>query len=206
MADRNAHRPRPSAARRRRPKPRPRPRPRRPETRSGLRWSVALGLIALAFWLGRLTAPEAAESFSQTPDLTPDAGSSELASAMTTTSTIGLCPCPKPRRPRMRPLKKKPIPPRPPPITLRDPTLDTAAYLKKEARRLTPCAPRSGQPVRIHLEVTVKPSGEIQTVAVNNFEPSPPGVVRCVVDRMRALKPPGFDGTVPETFGLTVRL
>lgn len=167
---------------------------------------MALGLIALAFWLGRLTAPEAAESLYQVSTPTPDAGSLEPTSAMTETSTIGLCPCPKPRRPRVRPLKKKPTPPRPPPLTLRDPTRDTAAYLKKEARRLTPCAPRSGQPVRIHLEVTVKPSGEIQTVAVNNLEPSPSQVVRCVVDRMRALKPPGFDATVPEIFGLTVRL
>jgi hypothetical protein len=93
-----------------------------------------------------------------------------------------------------------------PPARDRDPTEATARYLREHAQDLASCAPKAGEEVRVHLEVTVQPQGAIERARITNLEPLPPGVSECVEKRVRALKPAGFDGSKAETFALTVVL
>jgi hypothetical protein len=160
--------------------------------------------LPVAFWLGRKSVPD--------PPPPPEPVACEPKSVCT--STAGLCPCPppkKPRAPRREKIQVLPIPKKQsPPVETapfeRDPTEPTAAYLRAHAADLSACAPKTGARIRIHLEVQVSPAGAIERVKITNLEP-PPGEIASCVDRMvRALTPPGFDGSASEVFALTVVL
>jgi hypothetical protein len=205
-------------AARRRLRPRPAPRPRlRPRAagvpraasgaRPGTRWSVLvllLALVTLAFLAGWVSRPpESPEPwwFTASVPLGP------LALADTCTSTVGLCPCPRPKAERTRRIPRRPTPPRPPGEAARpDPTAATAAYLRDAASAFAPCAPSRGAALRVHLEVTVAPDGRLSEARVTNLEPLPDGVRDCALEVLGTLRPPGFDGAEPESFGLTVVL
>lgn len=128
------------------------------------------------------------------------------------TSTAGLCPCPapkpsRPRPPKKRPLARRDVPPAAPAATRRaDPTAATARFLKAQASALTDCAPPSGQPLRLHLEVEVAPAGQVEACRITNLVPVPPAIARCVQAAIEALEPPPFDAVAPERFALTVVL
>lgn len=88
----------------------------------------------------------------------------------------------------------------------RDPTAKTAQYLRSEAAKLTSCAPKTGARVRVHLELEVKPTGEITRVEITNLDPAPAEVAACVDAGIQRLEPPPFDGTRAEAFALTIVL
>ncbi len=174
------------------------PRPARPGRVLG--WLLLL--LPLGFWLGRTTAPR--------PEPTPVACPPEPP-AGATTSTKGLCPCPAPKTPAKKRIRVLPIPRKatPPEITRpfeRDPTAATAKYLRTHAADLSACAPHTGARVRVHLEVEVAPGGAILKVHILNLEPLPGDLASCVNRTVRALSPPGFDGSTSEVFALTVVL
>jgi hypothetical protein len=54
--------------------------------------------------------------------------------------------------------------------------------------------------------VQVAPSGAVEKVRITNLEPLPSDIASCVDRALRAMKPPGFDGTSSEIFALTVVL
>ncbi len=199
----------PQPPRPRRPPRRLDRRPRRPPPNRGpARWPyLALALLVpLAFYAGRLTVPEPTEP--ETPERAEAPPQTECVEV--TTSTAGLCPCPKPRPPRP-PKKlaidgKAPDPVVTPDFEREDPTQATAEYLKRASRRLAVCAPPHGARTRVHLEVTVRPDGTIDQIGITNVDPVPGPIATCVERELRALTPPGFDATEPQTFGLTVVL
>lgn len=160
--------------------------------------------MPLAFYAGRTTAPS--------PEIPPPPEPSPEPPALAvSTSTAGLCPCPKPPPPRKPAKPKKLTKKAPPPVVTpdferADPTKETAAYLKRASRRLAKCAPAHGAQTRVHLEVTVEPSGTITVVHITNVDPVPGAIATCVDREMKALTPPAFDATEPATFGLTVVL
>ena len=166
------------------------------------------------FWAGRQSVDgNSALQASPPHELSlPEANGPLAAIAPVLTSTAGLCPCPKPRpartpRKKRRPLTRRRVPAKTVKTATRaDPTARTAAFLRKEAARLSACAPASGAPVRLHLEVVVAPSGEIRDGRITNLQPAPADVGRCVLDAVRALRPPGFDAVEARRFGLTVVL
>lgn len=164
--------------------------------------------MPLAFYAGRTTAPEP-----PAPQGAPIAALDDVEPAPcfeTTTSTAGLCPCPKPRVPKP-PTKRAIDGQAPPPVVTPDfdrpdPTKQTADYLKRASRRLSVCAPAHGARTRVHLEVTVRPDGTIDQVHITNVDPVPGAIATCVDRELHTLTPPGFDATEPQTFGLTVVL
>lgn len=177
-------------------------------TPRGVRLALVLALALATFWLGRSTAPSASALPPGTPERLgePPPGEEILT---TVTSTAGLCPCPAPRpKPsEKRRLATRAVPPKPPAKATRpDPTAATAAYLKSHLGALGGCAPRSGEPVRVHVEVHVEPTGAVREGRITNLEPVPSPVARCVLDAIDRLEPPGFDATEPRRFGLTVVL
>lgn len=103
-------------------------------------------------------------------------------------------------------MKRKKTPPEETPAVHRDPTADTARYLRTEAAKLTSCAPKTGARVRVHLEVEVTPKGEVTRVEITNLDPVPGEVASCVDTGIKALEPPAFDATQPEVFALTIVL
>jgi hypothetical protein len=104
------------------------------------------------------------------------------------------------------PIPKREVPPEETPPFERDPTEPTARYLRERAAELSVCAPKTGARVRVHLEVQIAPSGAVEKVRITNLEPLPPEIASCVDRIVHAMTPPGFDGTVPEIFALTVVL
>jgi hypothetical protein len=164
-------------------------------------------LLPLAFIIGRLTGAA--------PTLTPAVGPDPIRcpetkpcpSVQASTSTIAMCPCPKPKLVKGLPIKRKPREILSTgPAKDRDPTARTAQYLKEHAKALATCAPKSGATMRIHLEVTVTPEGKIDGVELTNLDPPPTEVADCVKKQVGALRPPGFDASEAETFALTVVL
>jgi hypothetical protein len=104
-------------------------------------------------------------------------------------------------------IKRKPTPPiTTPPAKDRDPTEGTARYLREHARDLAKCAPKAGEELRVHFEVTVAPGGKVEGARIVNLEPLPTGVSACVEKTITELKPPGFDGSKSETFAMSVVL
>ena len=173
---------------------------------------LALAALPAAFWAGRAStpAPRAPEAQSEAEPSRGGADSSAEHSALAAiTSTVGLCPCPPPRRARAvgAALPRRAVPPIETPAAPRpDPTAETARDLKKHAADSARCAPSTAPDLRVHLEITVAPSGRVQRVDLKNLDPVPPEVARCLVDRMSGLTLPSFDATEPETFALTVVL
>jgi hypothetical protein len=141
----------------------------------------------------------------------PEAPEPPEAPLFVSTSTAGLCPCPAPR-PAKKKIAKVPIAKKKPEAVVTpsfdrpDPTKATAAYLKQASKRLAVCAPTGGAKERVHLEVTVQPEGTVEAVEIKNLDPVAPALARCVEQQVRAMSPPGFDATTPQTFGLTVVL
>lgn len=179
-----------------------RPRPSRPPNRT----LPILLLIAmpLVFWWGRKSVEQPPN-----PPIAPVAPVECPPVPSTRTSTAGLCPCPRPKKPRtaqVLPLEKRQTPPQQMPAFERDPTETTGRYLKEHASDLSQCAPNTGARLRVHLEVHVSPSGAVEKVRITNLEPVTAEIAACVDRTVRALKPPGFDGTAPEIFALTVVL
>lgn len=123
----------------------------------------------------------------------------------TASVTPPCCACPKPR-PKPVGLPKKKVPLQPVALPSRDPTAETAAYLKEQMKRLADCAPQGGAPLRIHLEVKVSPPGPVEQVRLTNVDPLPSEVASCVERTVKGLTPPPFDGSAAETFALTVLL
>src|SRR5262245_11847558 len=122
---------------------------------------------------------------------TPDC---PAVASLANTSTIGMCPCPRPRPAKTLAIKRKPKPPiDTPPHEGPDPTEATAKYLREHAQDLGQCAPKSGNDVRVHLEVTVMPKGSVERVRITNLDPLPPLVSECITRTVLALSPPGFD-------------
>ncbi len=115
------------------------------------------------------------------------------------------CVCPRPR-PKPAGLPKKKVPLLSVTLPSRDPTAETAAYLKEQMKQLADCAPQGGAPLRIHLEVKVSPPGPVEQVRLTNVEPLPSEVAACVERTVKGLTPPPFDGSAAETFALTVLL
>jgi hypothetical protein len=159
--------------------------------------------MPVVFWFGRKSVPD--------PPPPPEPVACEPTTVCT--STAGLCPCPapKPRGPKKPKIQVLPIPKKQtPPLETapfeRDPTESTAAYLRAHASELSACAPKIGARVRIHLEVQVSPAGAIEKVKITNLEPPPAEIASCVDRMVRALTPPGFDGSSSEVFALTVVL
>ncbi|MCB9646059.1 MAG: hypothetical protein H6730_05585 [Deltaproteobacteria bacterium] len=192
------------------PRPIPHPRLRRPPPRPNppaqrVSPLLALALALAAFALGRYWPWEAPAPAPEPPAPAEEAPA-QLASV---TSTAGLCPCPAPRPPRItkKPLARRAVPARAvDPAPRADPSAATARFLRDEAAKLTRCAPPAGAPLRLHVEVEVAPSGEIQATQITNLEPVPGEVSRCVLDALNALGPPGFDAVDPRRFALTVVL
>lgn len=89
---------------------------------------------------------------------------------------------------------------------MRDPTAEVARYLREQAGRFSPCAPPDGAPLRLHLELSVHPTGRLESVRIANIEPVPPAVASCAERTARELTPPPFDGAVVEVFSLTLVL
>ena len=87
-----------------------------------------------------------------------------------------------------------------------DPTEQTARYLRAEAAKLARCAPLAGAPLRLHVEVEVAPTGDVQRAELTNLEPVTGEAARCVLDALEALEPPGFDAVASKRFALTVVL
>ena len=165
--------------------------------------------LALAFYLGRWSAkPDLAASVATAPPAeVPACPEPTLSQGGVATSTIGLCPCPRPRPPRMLPIDKKKKPPTSiHDQTRTDPTEATARYLREQANRLAPCAPAQGTELHVHLEVEVAPKGEVQRVKVTNLDPLPGDVSTCVEKIYSELHPPAFDSREVATFALTVVL
>lgn len=164
-------------------------------------------IIAGAFWVGRTTAPEP-----PTPAAMPPPACEEDPGTLVSTSTAGLCPCPKPRKPKAPRPSKKAIAKKKseavvtPAFERPDPTKATAAYLKREIRRLALCAPEGGKRLRVHLEVTVTPGGAIDAVSIRNVEPIAQEVATCVKEQIGSFEPPPFDAIEPATFALTAVL
>ncbi len=186
-----------------------------PKKRSIVWWiALAAATLIAGFYLGResreLEGNSATAATAATPvpldSCPPDQGSGTVLTNVAT-STAGLCPCPRPRPPVSLAIKRKPKPPlTTPPYEGPDPTEATARYLRERAKALGACAPASGGEVRVHLEVTVTPKGNVERVAITNVEPVPIVVSDCVQKTVAALSPPGFDASKPETFAITVVL
>lgn len=198
------------AARRTRPRTWAAARARPP---SPVRWLAAGILIGagLGFAIARRTAtPLEGATVTAAAPLDGGALATEDAGApvaITSTSTVGLCPCPPPRRPRATSVVPKRRPAvTTPPFTAPDPTAETARYLREQARTLGECAPPNGAELRVHLELTVAPSGEIEAQRITNVDPVPGDVVRCIERVIGTLAPPGFDASASEVFVLTVVL
>jgi hypothetical protein len=191
----------------------------RAKTSSGAARALwVIPLVAVAFFAGRESADWTA---TRPSDLSPPrdvdtAGTSEIdregrdpsSAVFTGTTTEALCPCPKPRStPQKLAIKRQPTAARPTSgVERSDPTGETAAFLRARAHELSRCAPRSGGEVRVHLEVTVLPSGLVERVRVTNLEGAPASVSECVEGALRGLNAPGFDAMSSETFALTVVL
>lgn len=137
------------------------------------------------------------------------AATSSASATRVPTSTVGLCPCPPPPRPRLpavaRARRAPPAGTLTPPAAP-DPTGEVARYLRGEASRFSPCAPSAGAPVRLHLELSIQPSGALESVRIANIEPVPLAVASCAEAIARGLTPPPFDGTAVEVFSLTLVL
>lgn len=184
---------------------------RRPRLGPGLLLALALGL---AFYLGRWSVAAQQEVPPTPAALAPEAvaevcpkADPASPTAQVQTSTIGLCPCPRKKPPRILPIARRR--PAPEPVADRgraDPTLATARYLRDQAGRLAPCAPSRGGELHVHLEVEVAPKGQVAKVKVTNLDPVPPEVSTCVERIYSSLTPPGFDAREPATFALTVVL
>ncbi|MBK6684393.1 MAG: hypothetical protein IPG45_07955 [Deltaproteobacteria bacterium] len=180
-----------------------------PRRSSRALWPLLAIALALAFYLGRWSAPPAPPPSLTTasPAEVPECPEPTLTQGGTGTSTIGLCPCPRPRPPRMLPIAKKKKPPTSiHDQTRSDPTEATARYLREQANRLAPCAPAQGTELHVHLEVEVAPKGEVQRVKVTNLDPLPSEVSTCVEKIYSELHPPAFDSREVATFALTVVL
>lgn len=165
--------------------------------------------LALAFYLGRWSVapdPPAAVPIPPVAEA-PACPDPILTQNAAGTSTVGLCPCPRPRPLRMLPIVKKKKPPASiHDQTRTDPTEATARYLREQANRLAPCAPAQGTELHVHLEVDVAPKGEVQRVKVTNLDPVPTEVSTCVERIYSGLQPPAFDSREVATFALTVVL
>lgn len=174
---------------------------REPRSR-GLVW---LALLPMAFFLGRITSP--APPPIEPPVETPPLQDPEPVAAAAT-STAACCPCPPPKTkaPIHAPIAGKKVPPQAVTEPERDPTEATAQYVRNSAGLFGECAPKTGAGLRVHLEITVKPSGAIERSRVANLDPLPEEVSGCVRRVLDTLKPPGFEGASPETFALTVVL
>lgn len=177
--------------------------PRPPPARSSRALpALLLLLMPLVFWWGRNSAEQ--------PEL-PVPQPVACPEPVVATSTAGLCPCPAPKKPRAKkvevlPIGKKQTPPSETARLERDPTEATAKYLRAHVSELSACAPKTGARLRVHLEVQVSPEGAIEKVRITNLEPLPHEIASCVDRTVRALSPPGFDGTSSEVFALTVVL
>lgn len=180
-----------------------RPAAQAPGARRGLfhGWRIA-PLIVIAFVLGRL-------SVERPPASTPDARAEADAGIVATrTSTVPLCPCPRPRaHPASTSIRRKVVLPKPlAPEGSRDTSEATAAFLRSAASSLGVCAPSVGSRLRIHIEITVKPTGKIEGSRLTNLDELPPAVADCIQGKVNALEPPGFDATEAMVFVLTVVL
>lgn len=165
---------------------------------------MLLIIALLAFATGRLS--HLASASDPASDIAPEPPQSQAG--LTCTSTAGLCPCPAPpptvqrRRLGKRPVAtvKTAVPPAP------DATASTAAYLREHARDFAVCAPGAGEALRVHLELTVTPDGEIKSHRIANLTPVPRGTAECIKQVASQLDPPGFDASLDETFALTLVL
>jgi hypothetical protein len=167
-------------------------------------------LIPVAFLLGRSLSVERSEPPRQSTseeEVPPD---SEPIASATSSASAACCPCPEPKPPKVarpqKPSKKAPAPVEIERSPERDATAATARYLKDNAQKLASCAPKTGAQLRVHLEVTVSPSGAIERSRIANLDPVPPEVSACVEEVMKTLSPPGFDAARSEVFALTVVL
>jgi len=168
---------------------------------------VALLSLALGLLIGRQSAP------APVPDpLAPPEAPVECptVTSATVTSTAGLCPCPPPpRSARLRPTVarvRSPLPPPRSPAPRGDPTLEVVQYLRAEASRFGACAPPAGDALHLHLELTVRPDGSMESVRIANLDPVPPAIASCVEQEARRLSPPPFSSAVAEVFALTLVL
>ena len=155
-------------------------------------------------WWARPAAPAS----SLPPPAVETATSAAVAPCTAETSSVALCPCPRPPARRTpvvaRARRAPPLPPPPPGPP--DATRDVMRYLREEAQRFSRCAPQSGGRVRLFLELTVAPTGALDAVHIANIEPVEPSLAACVEAVARTLTPPAFSADAPELFSLTLVL
>ena len=103
-------------------------------------------------------------------------------------------------------LQPAPLPPPQGPAPTPPPTDEVARYLRESARRFGRCAPAAGAPLTLHLELTVRPTGTIESFRIANVDPTPPEVSACVEQVARALEPPASSASAAEVYALTLVL
>jgi hypothetical protein len=187
-----------------------RARPRRPEER---RWgSLALALVlgVLLGALGQRWATMTSVAEPPTSVAVTGASTSTTSPAATTTATpaIALCPCPPPPRPRApaAQVRRAPLPSPKGPAPTPPLTDEVARYLRDSARLFARCAPSTGAPLTLHLELTVRPTGTVDNFRIANVDPTPPDTSACVEQVARGLTPPATSHAAAEVYALTLVL
>lgn len=169
-----------------------------------------LGMLLGA--LGQRWLTETSDAEPPTSALSPGASTSSTSSmsAATTTTTPGvaLCPCPPPPRPRapVAQVRRAPLLPPKGPAPTPPLTDEVARYLRDNARQFARCAPSTGAPLTLHLELTVRPTGTVENFRIANVDPTPPETSACVEQVARGLTPPATSHAAAEVYALTLVL
>lgn len=185
-----------------------RARPRRPVERRWTPLLLAWALGAIVGVLGqRWATPETTLAPASTTACSTPTSSTTPSLTASATPAVALCPCPPPPRPRpaAAQVRRAPLPPPQGPAPT-PPTDEVARYLRDAARLFARCAPTAGAPLTLHLELTVRPTGTIESFRVANVDPTPPATSACVERVAQGLTPPAFSGGAPEVYALTLVL